>query len=73
MQLTVALTAGVGCGIFIGTLLASRRRPYLPATGKEMASSQCGLGVPFTEGMKKTDGYEDDCMTGYVGPKRMMH
>lgn len=35
VQLTVALTAGVGCGIVIGVLLASRRRLSLPSSGIE--------------------------------------
>ena len=34
VQLTVALTAGLGCGVLVGVLLASRRRkqPALPPT-----------------------------------------
>lgn len=39
VQLTVALTAGLGCGIVIGVLLASRKRPSLPSAGKESVLS----------------------------------
>ncbi len=43
VQLTVALTAGLGCGILIGALLASRRRLPIPtAKPKPIAATEVG-------------------------------